>query len=112
MWPKHESMQYTIVIIFGIALSDEACDEVESTDTMKVAKSAAISGVKEITASGSPAEDHGYADQMSSEAIATPQTDLLAGTGDKGIDGHEDAPIAAAKSTTGRHHAQTIFNKI
>ena len=79
---------------------------------MKVAKSAAISGVKEITASDRPAEDHhGYADQMSSEAIATPQTDLLAGTGDKGIDGHEDAPIAA-KLTTGRHHAQTIFDKI
>ena len=80
---------------------------------MKVAKSAAISNVKEITASDRPAEDHhGYADQMSSEAIATPQTDLLAGTGDKGIDGHEDAPIAAAKPTTGRHHVQTIFSKI
>ena len=78
---------------------------------MKVAKSAAISGVKEITASERPAEDHSYADQMSSEAIATPQTDLLAGTGDKRIDGHEDAPIAA-KPTTGRHHAQTIFDKI
>ena len=81
---------------------------------MKVAKSAAISSVKEITASDRPAEDHhGYADQMSSEAIATPhQTDLLAGTGDKGIDGHEDAPIAAAKPTAGRHHVQTIFSKI
>ena len=67
----------------------------------------AINGIKEITASDRPVEDHG--DPASTEATATQVG--LAETGDKGTYGVEDAPIAA-EPTTGRRHAQTFLDKM
>ena len=95
-----------MIINFGIALSDENYDQVKS-ESADTSESVAINGVKEITASDRPVEDHG--DPAATETTATQVG--LAETDDKGTYRPEDAPTAA-ETISGRPHSQTFLDKM